>query len=794
MEKYKVQCDISGQIVWNYETRITWDGRRVYYKYYDERHPQDIAPKPSADRQTVFNPRPRNIVDYTSQDSKEYIQVQGGVNLSGLEFGSRDPNNIPGQIGINYFNVPDDHIDYWVKGRKAKYVRIPFLAERMFTAVDGDIDSTYYNIVKRIVDRVLENGSIPIIDMHGYAEFTISGVLYDLGDPEYTVSDFAEQWRKLASSSGFGYNSLIEFDLMNEPELTNFTSDGWITALNTVIAAIRGEGANNVLHIEVGAASSVAFLFNIDRARSLENLVDSQNNWILHLHGYFDIDFNGGGDLSTNSDIDFMRYYPVVRDFVYDLRSTHSGLQIHHGEFGTGINTNGDLAQQNFHQFCYENKDIIRSWTIWGGGDAWGNYELETDPDFIQGEGNFIGGITKPPVKLIYKSNTEIKNSGAKAKINKNFILGNTANDILTISRNSTGYAQDIKGIYKNFNVNTFRHTDRGIYIDQKYTNLIARDFIGTGTDVNVITNSGQTDFTGGSNGFTITEDGSGSISHYTSIDSSSVLSTDTDYVFTCLINFRQNWWSWLHSRTPDTFNVYNYYDRGREEIAGDWKRQAVKISRDSNTSVILSRIGFQPNSSPSASDVPDAYEKASPSRIINVSCPMITQGTRIPMPIFSASANAVCEKDDISFKGDALRYLQGNEFTIVLEIAELNYQSEISNIFSINGTIALRRNVDNSVGGDVISTLKTNTAFNNIDSFNYPRRVALSYKAVTETVLTPVVVIAAEGLGSPVTATGNFDSITSAKIETFGGYLRKLRIYNRFIQGQELINILEHY
>jgi aryl-phospho-beta-D-glucosidase BglC (GH1 family) len=783
--KYKVQCDYSGQVVYAHETRMTWDGKRVYYKYWEPRQPQDISPVPAADVQTVPNPRPRNIVDFVPAASTEYLNTRAGVNQSGLEFGAGNVASVPGTLGINYFNPVAANINYWIDTLKAKYIRIPFLAERMFEAVDGDIDATYYGLVKTIVDNVLDSGAIPIIDMHNYTQFIISGVEYDLGDPEYTVAEFTEQWRKLALSTGFGYDSRIEFDLMNEPELTNLTSAQWVTALNSTIAAIRGENATNVIHIEVGAASGVAFLFNVDRAFELENLVDSQNNWVLHLHGYFDVDFNGGGDLSTNSDIDLIRYYPVVRDFIYDLRETHPNLKIHHGEYGAGINTGGDLAHQNFHQFIIDNSDVMRSSTIWGGGAYWGTYELETDPEPIN------GGAFRNPTELILSANLQIKD-GTRPNIGLDFTDTSVPTDVLSITRASVGYAQTKTGLWSAFSTGELRRTDRGILVEDAATNLVARDLIGTGTDVEVTTASGQADFIGGVNGFTITEAGAGSVSHYNSIDTSSYLAVDTDYVWQCLVKFKANWWSWLHSRTPDTFSVYNYYDRDRDVKAGEWKMQAVRISRDSGTSIIRSRIGFQPDDTPVRSDIPDAYTKASPERVMSVCCPMITAGTRVQSPIFGASANETRQKDDISLTGEALRFMQGDEFTIILEVGELDYNAEVSNILSINGTVALRRNADNSAGGDVISTLATSAAFNGIDSFLYPRRVALSYKAVTESVLTPTVTLAAEGLGNPVSATGSFATITAAKIEPFGGYLRKLRIYDRYVEGQELINLLE--
>jgi hypothetical protein len=60
---YKVQCDVSGQVVLASQTRMTYDGKRVYYKYYYEQNPQEKITKPINENIEVENPRPRNIID-----------------------------------------------------------------------------------------------------------------------------------------------------------------------------------------------------------------------------------------------------------------------------------------------------------------------------------------------------------------------------------------------------------------------------------------------------------------------------------------------------------------------------------------------------------------------------------------------------------------------------------------------------------------------------------------------------------------------------------------------------------
>ena len=63
MSDFKVQCDVSGQVVLASQTRMAYDGKRVYYKYYYEQHPQELIVKPINEKIAVDNPRPRNLVD-----------------------------------------------------------------------------------------------------------------------------------------------------------------------------------------------------------------------------------------------------------------------------------------------------------------------------------------------------------------------------------------------------------------------------------------------------------------------------------------------------------------------------------------------------------------------------------------------------------------------------------------------------------------------------------------------------------------------------------------------------------
>lgn len=54
---YNVICGRSGFVFKRSECRLTWDGKLVYYKYWEPRHPQDLI-RARRDDQSIQDARP----------------------------------------------------------------------------------------------------------------------------------------------------------------------------------------------------------------------------------------------------------------------------------------------------------------------------------------------------------------------------------------------------------------------------------------------------------------------------------------------------------------------------------------------------------------------------------------------------------------------------------------------------------------------------------------------------------------------------------------------------------------
>ena len=73
---YLVVCDYTGFTKYASECVMTWDGRFVWKKVWEGRHPQDFVRSRGADNQTVPIPRPRGE-DVEIEATEEVAYVDG---------------------------------------------------------------------------------------------------------------------------------------------------------------------------------------------------------------------------------------------------------------------------------------------------------------------------------------------------------------------------------------------------------------------------------------------------------------------------------------------------------------------------------------------------------------------------------------------------------------------------------------------------------------------------------------------------------------------------------------------
>lgn len=797
----KFQCDKSGFMLPMHKARMEWDGKLVSSDFYEPRHPQDTPPTPRADVSVVPNMRDRNVGYLTGEQGitqgggiipVHYISLMGGVNQAGLEF---EDVSVTAPDG---FYPTDTAIEYWCSQAylNSGFMRLPFAVERMFDDVTSEINSNFLTRFKAIVDKVLAYDTIPIIDMHSQGKFKKSGTENKMGDGYYTEAHFAEFWRKLAIE--FSYDSRIEFDIMNEPHKTVLTATQWNSAIQGVFDAIRGEGIGNKIHVELQNFASIDDFFNLNRLWMLKDLNDPYDNWVLHNHKYFDINYDGTGNLDANSDVQGLRFfgraYEILKDF---QRKYHPNLMVHVGEFGVGNYPNGLLALQNFFQYMYEHRDVFRSWTIWGGGPAWSStYGLKADPPFNPSRQH------TPFVEVMMAELPYIGNP--RDELYWDFIenkFSDKALSYLSSSRSTTGYAQNKAGTWINFQPYTLRYTDRGLLDELSATNLVAQTFLDTRTGTNNVTFTNSTeDFISGTSGVTMQESGVGSVNHYATFDTTGLYSVGQAVTLQYMYKMEHNVWMW-----NDIAPTINFADNPRISNpfagdylinAGDWKMHHTRGTISTTySSQYRAKIGFQPDDTFASYSLPDAYTQTE-ARSVKICCPMITIGSRTQSPIMSASANATRGADGYSFTSGCSKYWGADNFSFVMQVGHLGEKNgvmmepnDIRDFLLINGITALRKNLDTSIGTDFVSTASTAIPFDTESNFRVPRKIGINIDRNNGKFRFGI-----EGMAI-VEISGTIPTITSMALGGCGGYIKKMRFTKKPITtAAQFTKFLEAY
>ena len=278
-----------------------------------------------------------------------------GINISGAEFG---------QVGEPYgsgYIYPSPETIASLADDKFNAIRLPFLWERLQPSLNGPLDSTELNRIKRTVGDARDNGMMVILDPHNYARYR--GEL--IGSSAVPVDAFADFWKRL--SAVFANKDDIIFGLMNEPH--DIPATDWLKAANAGIKAIRDIGAGNLVLVPgtawTGAHSWKLNFYGPSNASIMTGVVDPSNNFAYEVHQYTDGDYSG-----KNNDC------PNIQGAVDSLKSFTDWLNANNkqgflGEFGTteqirclrGLKQMVDVVQQNPKAWI--------GWAYWATGEWW---------------------------------------------------------------------------------------------------------------------------------------------------------------------------------------------------------------------------------------------------------------------------------------------------------------------------------------------------------------------------------------------------------------------------------------
>jgi endoglucanase len=209
-----------------------------------------------------------------------------GLNISGGEGGSTTANNKRGTPEANtrtdYVYPPAKYIDY-IARRGMNFVRIPIVMARLIrnTPADDMADLT------SIINFATSKGVTVLIDHHGagpntWIAKTGSGKV--VGSSEEANLEFVEEWK--AGARFFKQFPSVILGLLNEPHEVN--AGPWLVAANMAIAAIRAEGANNLISVSGAHWDTASRWITTDNDTVMLGVQDPLNNYVYEVHQYLE--------------------------------------------------------------------------------------------------------------------------------------------------------------------------------------------------------------------------------------------------------------------------------------------------------------------------------------------------------------------------------------------------------------------------------------------------------------------------------------------------------------------------
>lgn len=325
-----------------------------------------------------------------------------GVNLSSASGGS-----VPGTFGYDYM-YPRFQDLYYFKAKGVRLIRLPFRAARFIEDIKNP-EPDYANdnksdvaAMKAVVAEAERLGIWVFLDAHDYAERTIDGTQYKIGEGEYTIERFAKMWGAIANEFK-EYTNIWGYDLQNEPKVTaQVLVEAYQAAIDEIRkvdtrAQIIVEGTNWASAYEwiygnhadkqyPGYSTEVAWSYKENSPWLLAGLQDPQNKIVFQAHGYFDKD-NSGTYKSGYTDVDYRkRFLP----FLEWCRTNNAKGLI--GEFGVPY-TEHSTGDPRYMEMLEGALQLFREYgmnaTYWCAGAMYEGNSLTCQPDKSALYGNY---------------------------------------------------------------------------------------------------------------------------------------------------------------------------------------------------------------------------------------------------------------------------------------------------------------------------------------------------------------------------------------------------------------------
>ena len=282
-----------------------------------------------------------------------------GFNLAGAEFG-----DLPGKPGTDYFYPQPSDVDELIL-HGANVFRLPFRWERLQRTLGARFDADESARLVAAVRALTAKGAKVIVSPHNFGRY--EGQV--IGSAAVPKEAFAAFWRELAAL--FRADGSVVFGLMNEPH--DMPSDQWRDAANAAIAAIREQGASNLILVP-GSDWTGGHSWMASNAAAMADIRDPENRFAYEIHQYFDADFSGTHDQCEDPAIG-ARSLEGVTEWLARLNR-----QAFLAEFGATKNATCLQAMDNALAFIEQHAKQWRGWTYWAGGSWWGDNPLSAQP------------------------------------------------------------------------------------------------------------------------------------------------------------------------------------------------------------------------------------------------------------------------------------------------------------------------------------------------------------------------------------------------------------------------------
>ncbi len=347
-------------------------------------------------------PKLPDLRDWTAHELPPMDTPMLGVNLSSASGGK-----VPGTFGYDYMYPRLDDLAYF-NYHKVKLIRLPFRAARFIEDIKNP-EPDYANgsksdvaAMKAVVAEAERMGIWVFLDAHDYAERTIDGTQYKIGEGEYTIERFAKMWGAIANEFK-DYKNIWGYDLQNEPKVT---AQVLLEAYQAAIDEIRKVDTNAQIIVEgtnwasayewiygdrsdkqyPEYSTEVAWSYKQNSPWLLAKLKDPQNKIVFQAHGYFDAD-NSGTYQKAYSDVDYRkRFLPFLE---WCKTNGAKGLI---GEFGVPYpeHSTGDPRYLDLLDGAL---DLFREYqvcaTYWCAGAMYESNSLSVQPDKSAYHGNY---------------------------------------------------------------------------------------------------------------------------------------------------------------------------------------------------------------------------------------------------------------------------------------------------------------------------------------------------------------------------------------------------------------------